>query len=361
MADLNQEQIREQGSALNATLPLHERQELQPSNKGLPVPFETPIENVDTLSLQYPKYGLKIMKARSLGYTDEEIEKDLNAREQEALLYFPQPEVNKAMGRTKETMEFVGRYAETRQLADYTKAMQGKLDGEQVRDRLAASNILGLPATLLLTDDVLYEKLGSQIKMRETWRETVSNSLERERLQASAAEIGMKMMMEGETPELQKQLQDVNAAMQKVTPAARAGFLQQGLGGALELGAQTVRGMYRGLPYAVVGGLGAAAMGQAGPQALIPEEIVTIPAGVAAGFLTGSTLNAFNLEAGSAYNEYREMTHENGNPMDPGAARAAAILTGVLNAGMEQLQLGTLVKSFPGGEAFIKKLMGQVS
>ena len=359
MADLNQEQIKEQGSALNATFPLHERQELQTSNKGLPVPFETPIEHVDTLSLQYPKYSPKIMKARSLGYTDEEIERDLNTREQEALFYFPQPEVNKAMGRTKETMTFMGRYTETRQLDDYTKAMQGKLNGEQVRDRVAASNILGLPATLLLTDDVLYEKLGSQIKMRETWRETVSNSLERERLQASAAQVGMKMMTEGETPELQKELDDINAAMQKVAPAARAGWMQQGVGGALELGAQQIRGLRRGLPYAVAMGTGAAAYGQMGPQVLVPEEVATVPIAVGAGFLAGSTLHAFELEAGSAYTEYRQMADEQGKPMDPNAARAAAILTGVLNAGMEQLQLGTLVKSFPGGEAFVKKLTGQ--
>lgn len=132
---------------------------------------------------------------------------------------------------------------------------------------------------------------------------------------------------------------------------------------------QTKRGVPEGLKLGMTLGAGAALLGQAGPQALVPEELVTVPAATAAGFgagmLAASAQFGLEQEAGQAYEEFLNFKDENGVTIDPGAAKVAALTAGVLNAGLESFGLGVLLKSAPGldkatglaGRAAVKKLL----
>lgn len=100
----------------------------------------------------------------------------------------------------------------------------------------------------------------------------------------------------------------------------------------------------------------AAAAGQMGPQVATPEEIVTVPAaaalGMTIGMATGAGQAVDRMEAGLAYLELRDIKDENGEPIPPGMAKAAAQMVGIVNAGLETLGLGKIAKHL-GGERLV--------
>lgn len=106
-----------------------------------------------------------------------------------------------------------------------------------------------------------------------------------------------------------------------------------------------------------MGGITLAA-GQIGPQVALPEEIVTVPAAVSTGFFTGAKIGAsvrvFQIEAGSTYADLLEMKDEAGNPIPEPALKGASVVVGAINAGLELVSLGALLKVIPGG----KRLLG---
>lgn len=119
------------------------------------------------------------------------------------------------------------------------------------------------------------------------------------------------------------------------------------------------RGVDLGLAGAVIGGSSAAIAGQMGPQALIPEEMATVPAaaalGFGVGFTTGSTQSAFELERGFAYDEYLEMG------IDQETAKTAANSVGLVNAALESFGISRVVRYIPGFKgAAGKELVGEV-
>lgn len=119
-----------------------------------------------------------------------------------------------------------------------------------------------------------------------------------------------------------------------------------------------LHGAKRGIPFGVTAGTGAALAGQLGPQVALPEEAITVPIAFAGGFTAGTMTGAaefgFQLEAGLALDEYQEFKDELGQPLDAETAKAAALATGAMNAGLEAIGLGVLLKSIPG----VKNLVG---
>lgn len=119
---------------------------------------------------------------------------------------------------------------------------------------------------------------------------------------------------------------------------------------AVELGTLQAAGHLYATKYSVSGGAGYAAitamMGQMGPQAALPEELVTVPAAFVKGFWLGDRLGVGEfialVEAGSAYDKYtQEMM------LEEGTARIAAGMTGVVNAVLEE-KLGVGLGKLPG-------------
>lgn len=84
---------------------------------------------------------------------------------------------------------------------------------------------------------------------------------------------------------------------------------------------------------------GAAIAGQAGPQALVPEEVLTVPSAFVTGLKIASAEKNYEIEAGLAYNEMLE------NGVSEKTARNVAAIVGGVNAGLEALQLDELAKS----------------
>ena len=94
--------------------------------------------------------------------------------------------------------------------------------------------------------------------------------------------------------EVQAQIEALEKESEKYAPPINPKFGQGAVRGAAQMGHLIYEGsVEKGWPYAVAGALGAAFAGQAGPQALLPEEIITVPAGAALGMAAGSTMNIF--------------------------------------------------------------------
>lgn len=78
--------------------------------------------------------------------------------------------------------------------------------------------------------------------------------------------------------------------------------------------------------------------GNAGPQALVPEEALTVPAAAYLGYKTGSAMTNMQIEGGLAYQEMLEMG------VSEETARVIGLAVGGANAGLEALQLDELLK-----------------
>ncbi len=97
-----------------------------------------------------------------------------------------------------------------------------------------------------------------------------------------------------------------------------------------------------------LGGLAGAAVatvgGQAGPQVAAPEEVITVPTatllGARAGLTAASAKNAFEMEAGLAYNEMLELG------ISEETAQKIAFGVGGVNAAIEVAQVDELIDAF---------------
>ena len=118
--------------------------------------------------------------------------------------------------------------------------------------------------------------------------------------------------------------------------------LASGISGAFELLGQQARQFTHPRTLALTGGAAgmAAIAGQAGPQVLVPEEVVSVPLAAVAGFKTGSTASALEIEAGLAYNEMLEYG------IKEETARKIALGVGSINAGLEALQVDELLDAY---------------
>ena len=120
------------------------------------------------------------------------------------------------------------------------------------------------------------------------------------------------------------------------------GFLSRALSGGMELLGQQVRQLTDPLSVGLAGtaATGAAIAGQAGPQVLLPEEVITVPGAFLAGLQVGSTKANFEIEAGHAYKEMLD------NGISEETASKIATGVGIGNAALEFVQLDELAKSF---------------
>ena len=129
-----------------------------------------------------------------------------------------------------------------------------------------------------------------------------------------------------------------------------------------------LQGMEKGAKRGLALGTGAAGItalaGQAGPQAALPEELITVPTAAAGGFAVGMTSgtleNIGQIEAGLAYDELLNLKDAHGNRIDPTIAKSAAAGVGVVNGLIELAQIKLLLKTIPGGEKLLQGAVRKV-
>lgn len=93
---------------------------------------------------------------------------------------------------------------------------------------------------------------------------------------------------------------------------------------------------------AVAGAGIAIGVGQLGPQIAVPEEIVSVPWMAIKGYQAGSAKYIYQIETASAYDNMIAQG------VDPEIAKKTAVGVGIINAGLEMAEIGTIAKSIPG-------------
>lgn len=121
-----------------------------------------------------------------------------------------------------------------------------------------------------------------------------------------------------------------------------SGALEKAVSGGANLVGQMARQWTDPESLTLAGGMGALAFtaGQLGPQALLPEEAITVPGAFMTGLQVGSARENLEIEAGLAYNEMIE------NGISKDTARKIAFGVGTANAALEMVQLDKLKDAF---------------
>ena len=125
------------------------------------------------LKLQYPVFADKIDLAHSYGYTDEQIEPMLRKREQAALTFYSPEDINRVLKRTPQTIQQAAHIENMFRVNALRQATSTSLNDDEIHDRIVASKLTGVPASVLISDNNIYEKVKPFAKMRRTLFDSV--------------------------------------------------------------------------------------------------------------------------------------------------------------------------------------------
>lgn len=140
--------------------------------------------------------------------------------------------------------------------------------------------------------------------------------------------------------------------------------LSEGTGGfwseALITASSAIPQMYEttkeGVKGAAVGGGTALALGQLPGLNLLPEELITVPTAVRTGFVGGFGIESFKQNTALAYDSILSIRDEQGNAIDPMAAKGASALVGAISAPLDVFGFGKLLDTVPGMKALKGRL-----
>lgn len=106
------------------------------------------------------------------------------------------------------------------------------------------------------------------------------------------------------------------------------------------IGGETYKALSPEPWVSMAGAAGAAAVaGQLGPQAALPEEVVTVPGAAIIGYKAGSIATNMEIQAGLAYNKMRE------NGVSEETARDIAMIIGGVNGAIDMIPMDSLIES----------------
>jgi hypothetical protein len=158
---------------------------------------------------------------------------------------------------------------------------------------------------------------------------------------------------EGQNPDqriadIQAQLQQLEAARPAVKGPLSA--LGRGIYGATEFVPWMTGEATRGAEYALGGAaVGALAGSETGPGALVPAVI-----GGMALYPVGAAEYNFKRMAGMMRISLDQVRDENGDPLPDNVKNIASLAAGAGGAGLGMIRLAAILKTIPGGEAFLK-------
>ncbi len=255
--------------------------------------------------------------------------------------------------------------AETRQAADMRRNWQMNLDG-LTKLPPALKNWLSIPGRMeIARDDISTLAQLAEILKVEDYRKNTARVVRGYRAGEAGSEIARIRWGEIVGTATEEDLARLPGLEEQaaLNDLSEEKWADRVVGGAGYMAGQRLRQAGGALRGALKYGLGAAGtaaiLGQAGPQALLPEEVVTVPAAFLLGSKVGGSLGALKegliLEAGSALDDYLKITDENGEPLPRDLAKMGALLYGVGAAGLEMLQFNQLTKFVPNIGAMMTK------
>lgn len=223
------------------------------------------------------------------------------------------------------------------------------------REAPAASRFLSKPENMLFARndvDALTETEG-----------LIGTAVRAHRAGAAQAELsqllGRVAAYNDDSPETAARIEELRREVEALGDAPDSGFANW-LWSAVNQLPQWERQWRSGGGYGAAAGAaaGAAMALKAGALVPFPEEVATVPAamlwGGSHGFAAGALKASFEMEAGAAYDEFRSVPG-----VEDAAARTAAVVSGVINSGLDVAGASAFAASFPGGKAALNKMLGR--
>ncbi|HEX6215289.1 MAG TPA: hypothetical protein VFZ38_10745 [Vicinamibacterales bacterium] len=195
--------------------------------------------------------------------------------------------------------------------------------------------------------------------------------------QVELGKLRYKQMREGLTPDEMARADALSGTLNRGRRYAADGFFSESLVETAKMLPAMGQSLLGGAKGAVVGGAAGAATGAAagaatgatavgvptGGLGAIPGAgagaaggaVVGGAAGARAGATIGAGLASLEMEAGLAFDEFRDFRDSVGRPLDEGTAQAAAMTAGMINAGLEVTGLSAVLKTVPGVERVMSK------
>lgn len=244
--------------------------------------------------------------------------------------------------------------------------IEATTDPEETRARIHnAINIsefldMNEKATYRMQEPIIKEWTGEKTTAKNFWGYW-KNMAKYHQLRTDQSKIASKMMWEPDPDkreEYWQQIMEIDAEMPSTDTTIKF-FPVKWIGNLIPLLGQHWEGVKRpqtlelAAAWAIAQGSAAFALGQMGPQALAPEEIVTVPGAIASGFGRGlaAGMSAYvgELEADGEYIDLIKMG------IDHKTARSISMGVGVGNLLLETVQIGEWLKTVPGAKGVLSK------
>jgi hypothetical protein len=231
------------------------------------------------------------------------------------------------------------------------------------KNRPITYNYLSEPLNMATVKDIIQEQDN-----REGFFQQMTHGYRSGDLNVMQGQLGSQQVLavlsggdpninENSLKDIESEMDELNQTAPKGWTIAPAYFVANQIPNLL-FGAQ--KAIERGAPGAVAATGIALLAGQAGPQALIPEEVITLPTafgiGLAAGGKVGYAEATAILETGSAYRDFIKLKDRNGKPVDKKTAAYYALAVGAINSGLEMATLNTFLKAI--GAQKVVELLG---
>jgi len=248
------------------------------------------------------------------------------------------------------------------QLGEFYAPVSGMRFGRTAEDKLEAFYILdmGLPPLVatqhkdLVSQTLFGEKLGT-----ETIGQRIRQNYRNGQIQVQLADLGMQVLMGQDTPGTWQEIDRLRKALGTDFRAAFRPWYEKMVSSSAEqipLMAEGIQAAPWGAGAGMaIGGLMGTAAGLASPtigeEALIPAMAwsgAKIGGGMAMAYRIGQ------LEAGGALLDLLDMG------IDPNIAKATSVGIGALNGALETAQIGTLLRTLPGGKALASKSISAI-
>lgn len=197
----------------------------------------------------------------------------------------------------------------------------------------------------------------------ERYVRDIGQRFERGQAVNELGQLGFEALVGGDDPSREYRIRQLNAQQQgetdyQVDPGGAAGFVLGIPGATAEALPMLASGVKESVKFGVAGAAGGAAIGAGMGLTGGPAAPATVPAGAAAGALTGygygATVGLFvssaKMEAGHSYLELRDMTDDQGRPIDRRLAGGLSLAVGVAAGSLETWGLGKLLSKVPGAD-----------
>lgn len=316
--------------------------ELQESAKAVPASPDFTTDNIDNLRGQLEEITAYAVDGRLSS----------NLYERYAAL---RPQYEKAVEDYNASINALNLAEQARVDAHNVKATEvQELTGElQDLEQQEYGAAMTRPISTITGEPILPTEPGFPKRLRQSWQTGEA--------QTQLGNLRFSQLMGDDSDEIRQRIEDLKKAMPRSDKIKR-GLPERAVRAAAEMLPIQVQGLQAGMERGLVMGTGfagiAGAAGQLGPQAVTPEEIVTMPgaflAGYGVGTISGAIENIGKIEAGLAYDELLDLKDEDGNRVDPIIAKGAAASVGVINGLIEVSQIRLLLKTIPGGEALLR-------